>query len=110
MPHDAKLAARIRAHLGAQKVVEKKMMGRLAFLVNGAMAVTIGDDGMLVRVTPEEREALVTKPHVTPMIMGKRTMSGFVRVAPAGFKTAAALRAWIDTGVAAGAARPKRRR
>ena len=109
MAYDEKIADRIRQQLGARKVVEKKMMGRLAFMVNGTMALTVGDDGLLVRVTPDEREALVTRPHVTPMVMGKRTMSGFVRVAPAGFRTAAALAKWIEIGIAAGAQKRRAR-
>ena len=101
MAYDEKSADRIRAVLGKRRYVEKKMMGRLAFMVNKAMCVTIGDDGLLVRVTPAEREAVLARAHVTPMVMGKRTMSGFVRVAPPGYRTAAQLARWVELGIAA---------
>jgi hypothetical protein len=35
------------------------------------------------------------------MEMGGRTMSGFVRVAAEGYRTGAALRKWVERGVAA---------
>jgi hypothetical protein len=51
------------------------------------------------------------------MGMGGRTMSGFVRVAPEGYRTGAALRKWVERGIAAarlakasGAKTRKRRR
>jgi hypothetical protein len=82
-------------------VVEKKMMGRLAFMVGGSMCCSVGEEGLLVRVTPAEREALLAKPNVTPMKLGLRTMRGFVRVTPAGLRTRAALARWIDRGLTA---------
>jgi hypothetical protein len=38
-------------------------------------------------------------PHVRPMIMAGRTMRGYVRVMPEGYKTQAALKKWIQRGV-----------
>ena len=42
---------------------------------------------------------MLKEPHVTPMTMAGRTMTGFVRVAPEGYRTAAALRKWVKRGL-----------
>ena len=84
-------------------------MGTLAFMVDGSMCCSVGQDGLLVRVDADERERLLGKPYVTPMQLGGRTMSGFVRVAPAGFRTEAALAKWLERGIAAGKKRQARR-
>ena len=55
------------------------------------------------------RDRMLAHPDVKPMKMGGRTMTGFFRVAPAGFKTAASLRRWIKGGIAAGAASKRKR-
>lgn len=89
-------------------VVEKKVMGALAFMVDGSMCCAVSDAGLLVRVTPEERDALLAAAHVSPMTVGTRTMRGFVRVGPAAIRTDAALRVWLERGIAAGRGRKAR--
>jgi hypothetical protein len=42
------------------------------------------------------------------MQMGKRTMRGFVRVAPQGYRTDPALAKWVLRGLAALSTRPQR--
>jgi hypothetical protein len=109
MAEDEVLARRVRGLLsGRQGVVEKRLMGTLAFMVNGSMCCSVGRDGLLVRVDPGERDALLANPHVAPMALGARVMKGFVRVDPEGVRTDAALAAWIERGIAAGAARAPR--
>jgi TfoX/Sxy family transcriptional regulator of competence genes len=113
LAYDETAASRVRRVLSRRaRVVEKRLMGGLAFLVNGSMCCSVGRDGLLVRVGPEERERALVRPHVTPMKLGGRTMSGFVRVAPAGFRTDASLATWIARGIEAGSAarrtRPRR--
>ena len=107
--YDDKTVARVRALLaGRRGVAEKAMMGSLAFMVNGSMCCAVGSDGILFRIDVEDRQAVLARAHVAPMTMGARTMKGFVRVAPAGYRTAAALAKWIEGGIAAGGAKPKR--
>lgn len=117
MAYDESTAARVRAALAGQgKVVEKKMMGGLCFMVRGGMCCSVsGKGGLLVRVEPGSYEAALREPHVHPMKMGKRVMSGFVRVAPEGYRTSEELRAWVLRGVDGvvsrkTAARPRSRR
>ncbi len=104
MAYDERLAARIRALLSSySNVEEKRLMGKLAFLVNGSMCCSVSEDSLLIRVPPQDREALLRQAHVSPMQMGTRTMRGFVRVAPPAYRGAARLERWLERGIAAGA-------
>jgi hypothetical protein len=93
MAYDEETAARVRKVLsGRRDVVEKKMMGGLSFMADGAMFCSVsGRGGLLVRGGAEAQEGVLREPHVQPVGMGKRMMTGFVRVAPEGYRTDAAL-------------------
>ena len=101
MPYDVQAADGIRVLLSDRHdVVERKMMGGLVFMVNGHMCVTAsGRGGILVRVGPEVQAGVLKEPHVKPMTMAGRSMAGFVRVMPDGYRTAASLRKWVKRGV-----------
>jgi hypothetical protein len=100
MPYDTKAADGIRVLLDGQRVAEKKMMGGLVFMVNGHMCITAsGRGGILVRVGPEMQALVLKEPHVKPMTMAGRSMTGFVRVMPEGYRTAASLRKWVKRGL-----------
>jgi hypothetical protein len=100
MPYDTRLADGIRVLLSDQRFVERKMMGGIVFMVNGHMCVTAsGRGGMLVRVGPEAQAGVLKEPHVQPMRMAGRSMNGFVRVMPEGYRTAASLRKWVRRGL-----------
>lgn len=104
MAYDETLAMRIRAALDDRDdvvdVVEKKMFGGLCFLVAGSMACGILGDELLARVGPDAYDAALARPHTRMMDFTGRPLRGFVVVAPSGLRTAAALRRWIDAGVA----------
>src|SRR3954447_15950205 len=102
MAYDEDLANRIRELLGDETgVVEKKMFGGLAFLIGGNMAVAAsGQGGVLVRVDPEDTDALLGKPHVDPFVMRGRKMTGWLRVDDAGVRTKRQLDPWVRRGVA----------
>jgi hypothetical protein len=108
MAYDETTAQRVRHSLGATKdISEKTLMGGRCFMVGSAMCCSVsGHGGLLVRVNPSDYEAALTKPHVEPMKMGKRTMRGFVRVAPEGYRTEAQLAKWLGLGVAAANVQP----
>lgn len=111
MAYDQATAARVRQILsGRDDVVEMKLMGGLSFMVAGNMACAVsGRDGLLVRVGPEDIDAVLKEPHASRMKMGARTMSGFVRVDPAGYDTEATLKTWVQRGVDVAVARPKKK-
>ena len=79
MPYDEELADRLRLLLSGRGLSEKKMFGGLAFLLGGHMAVAAsGEGGLLVRVPPEETDALRREPGVQPFVMQGRTMCGWL--------------------------------
>ena len=102
MAYDEDLANRIRELIaGEPGVVEQKMFGGLAFLIGGHMSVSAsGRGGLLLRVPPEETEALLAKPHAGPFEMRGRAMDGWLRVDPEGIRTKRQLEAWVKRGVA----------
>ena len=108
MAYDEETAQRVRKVLsGRRDVVEKKMMGGLCFMVKNGMCCTVsGRGGMLIRIRPETQAQTLREPHVQPMEMGARVMTGFVRVAPEGYRTDAALTTWVQRGLNAVTALP----
>jgi TfoX/Sxy family transcriptional regulator of competence genes len=113
--YDLALAERVR-HLLADRhdVHERKMMGGLCFMVNGGMCCAAsGRSGMLVRVAPDTQPKLILEPNVRAMVMGGRKVTTFVRVMPAGYRTHAALKKWVQRGLDAVAdlkTKPNRRK
>ena len=101
MAYDEALAGRIRELMGDERgVTEQRMFGGLSFLVNGNMSVAAsGQGGLLVRVDPNESDALMRKPGVQLMAMGGRSMQGWIRVDAEAVRTKKQLAAWVDRGV-----------
>jgi TfoX/Sxy family transcriptional regulator of competence genes len=102
VPYDEDLANRIRELIASEAdVTEKRMFGGLAFLVGGNMSVAAsGQGGLLVRVDPEETDALLEKPHAQPFEMRGREMQGWLRVDADGVRTKRQLEPWVRRGVA----------
>jgi TfoX/Sxy family transcriptional regulator of competence genes len=100
--YDEDLANRIRELIaGEPGVTEQRMFGGLAFLVGGNMSVAAsGQGGLMVRVDPEETDALVAKPHARPFEMRGREMKGWLRVDAEGVRTKRQLAPWVTRGVA----------
>ncbi|WP_270889546.1 TfoX/Sxy family protein [Pedococcus sp. 5OH_020] len=98
MAYDEELAQRIRDLVGDDlDVTEKRMFGGLTFLVNGNMSVTVsGRGGLMVRLEPEDAEALLDGDTVVPFEMRGRAMKGWVRVREEGYATQDQLRDWVD--------------
>ncbi|GAB7144482.1 TfoX/Sxy family protein [Mycobacterium riyadhense] len=110
MAYDTDLANRIRELLASQPGVdEKRMFGGLAFLIGGHLAVAVsGQGGLLVRVPPADTEKLLTRQHVSPMVMAGRETRGWLRVAADGVKTKRQLASWVKYGAGyAGSLPPK---
>ena len=111
MAYDEELAGRIRElTAGEPGLAEKKMFGGLAFLIDGNMSVAAsGQGGLLVRVDPDESDALVKKPGVSLMEMGGRSMEGWLRVDAGAVRTKKQLTAWVDRGVGYARSLPPKR-
>jgi len=98
--YDEELAERIRHLLaGEAGLKEQKMFGGLSFLIGGNMAVAAsGQGGLLVRVDPEESDALVETTPAHLMEMGGRSMKGWLRVDDADVANDDELAQWVDRG------------
>jgi len=100
--YDEALAGRIRELVGDEpNLTEQKMFGGLAFLIGGNMAVAAsGQGGVLVRVDPDESEALVATTPAELMEMRGRSMRGWLRVAPEDVASEKQLAEWVERGTA----------
>jgi hypothetical protein len=100
MGYDERVAERVRRILAGQRsVVEKRMVGGRSFMVNGSLCCGVTGTALMVRVGPEGLERALARPHVRPMIFAGRKLAGFVCVDPGGYRTEAALAAWVQRGI-----------
>jgi TfoX N-terminal domain len=77
------------------------MFGGLAFLINGHMSVAAsGQGGLLVRVDPDESDALIAGSSAEPMVMRGRPMTGWLRVPEADVRAESDIERWVRIGVA----------
>lgn len=113
MPYDESLAKRIRALVASEPgVVEKRMFGGLAFLVDGKMSVgASGAGGLMVRVAPEETDTLLDRhqPHAEPFLMRDRPINGWLRVSAEGVRTREELEPWVSRSLAYARSLPAKR-
>ena len=97
MAFDERLAERVRSALGRRKgVVEKKMFGGVAYLLNGNMCVGVHKSDLIVRLTPEDTDVVLSKPHTRPFDLTGRPMKGWILVESQGLKTEAQLGKWVQ--------------
>ncbi len=111
MAYDEKLAARIRELVADEpNLTEQPMFGGLSFLIGGNMAVAAsGQGGILVRVDPEQSDALVANTNADLMEMGGRRMRGWLRVASDDVRTKRQLAKWVELGTAHARSLPAKR-
>ena len=102
MAYDEDLANRIRLVLGDEPgVTEMRMFGGLAFLLGGHMAVAAsGQGGLMVRVSPQDTDALLAQPGARPFEMRGRPMDGWLRVDADAVQTDGQLEPWVRRGLA----------
>lgn len=102
MAYDEDLANRVRELvLNERGVIERRMFGGLAFLIEGHMSVSVsGQGGLLLRVEPAETTALLRKPSAHPFEMRGREMEGWLRVDAEGLRTKRQLERWVARGMA----------
>ena len=100
MAYDEELASRVRSLVADEAALsEQRMFGGLAFLLHGNMAVAAsGQGGLLVRVDPDESDALCERTAARPMEMRGRPLAGWLRVDADQVQTDDALAAWVERG------------
>jgi len=93
------IAERVRDSLsGSGRIVEQRMFGGVGFLLDGHLLCHANRRGLMVRVGREREAKALASPHASPCRSGKRTMPGFVQVAPEGLRTARNLGGWLKLG------------
>ena len=107
MAYNEELAERVREALADRTdVEEKRMFGGLTFMVGGQMCCGVLKNDLVVRIEPDEFDALVAQPHVRPFDFSGRPMQGMVYVENSAFVDARVLRTWVQRGIDYVAAHP----
>src|SRR5262249_27672218 len=97
MAFNEALAQRIRNALARRKnIEEKKMFGRVGFLLNGNMLVGVWKDSLIVRLHAEESDLALKEPHVREFDITGKPMKGWVLVGPGGVVGEDQLSGWIQ--------------
>ena len=96
MAYDEGLAQRLRELLEGEPVVEKKMFGGLAMLVDGNMCVGVIGDDLIARVGPDHVDDLTSRPGARPFDMTGKPMKGWLVIGADGTAEDDDLSAWVD--------------
>jgi TfoX/Sxy family transcriptional regulator of competence genes len=100
MAFEEEVAQRVRDVLGERAdLVERKMFGGVAFMVQGNMAVGVLEDRLIVRVGVDDYERAIMEPHTRLFDLTGRPMTGWVMVVPEGYASDDDLRAWVEQGL-----------
>jgi hypothetical protein len=100
MTYNEALANRVRALAGGvDGLVEKKMFGGLAFLVQGNMSVGIHGDELIVRIEPSETSAALEEAGVRLFDITGRPMRGWLMVSQPALADNR-LAPWVERGIA----------
>lgn len=100
MACDEKLSQRIRDFLdGMPGLVEKRMFGGVAFLLNGNMTCGIHKEWLVVRVGPDANDRALEKPFTRIFDITGRPMKGWIMIDPEGVVTDDDLEGWVMQGV-----------
>lgn len=76
------------------------MFGGLAFLSGGKMLCSVKETELLVRVGAQGHEQAVARPRVRAMMKGGKPAVGYVYVRKEALAGDAALREWVEIGLA----------
>ena len=96
MAYNEQLANRVRSALAhVSEVAEKKMFGGIAFMVDGKMCITAGNEKIMCRIDPALNDAALAKAGSRPVVMKGREYKGYVYVNEEGIKTNKDFDYWI---------------
>lgn len=100
MAYDTKLAQRVRSALkSSRSTTEREQFGGVAFLIRGNVACGIIGDDLLVRVGPDRHAEVMESKDARLFSLTGRPSKGWVLIRPAGLKSAASLKKWVQMGV-----------
>jgi TfoX/Sxy family transcriptional regulator of competence genes len=96
MAYDEKLAGRVRKALSkSTRIVERRMMGGLTFMVNGKMCVGVLKDDLMVRLDPVVYDSALKRQSCREMNFTGKPTKGFVFVGPKGTNNKQNLGYWV---------------
>ncbi|MDE2150120.1 MAG: TfoX/Sxy family protein [Gammaproteobacteria bacterium] len=109
MAFNEALASSVRTLIAGQRgVVEKKMFGGVAFLINGNMSVGVHGNELIVRIPPETTDAALKEPGARLFDITGRPMKGWLLVDGAEIKNSKSLAKWVNRGVEFAFSLPKK--
>ena len=95
------LLDRIRQRLAdVPQVVEKKMFGATAFLVNDKMCINATERELMVRIDPAQYDELAAREGCSTVVMNGKPYRGYIDVDGAVLETDAALEEWVRRALA----------
>jgi len=102
MAYNEKVAGRIRESLaGTKNLVEKKMFGGIAFMVNDKMCVGVDKDDIMLRCEPEMTVELLSKKGARSFDLTGKPMKGWLLISTQGTKSKKDFDWWIKTAIEA---------
>jgi hypothetical protein len=98
--YDQELAGRIRRLIAnVPDLTEKKMFGGLAFLIGGNLAIAASNQGgAMIRVDPQQSDALVATTTASLVQMRGRPMPGWLQISSDDLLTDDQLTPWVARG------------
>ena len=111
MAYDEDLADHIRALVAREAgLTEKKMLGGLAFLIGGNMAVAAsGQGGLMVHVDPASSDSLVAETRARFVEMRGRELRGWLRLDANDVEQKGELAGWVELGTTYARSLPAKR-
>jgi TfoX/Sxy family transcriptional regulator of competence genes len=101
MAYNQQIADRVRERfIHSSNMVEKEMMGGLAFMVNDKMCVGVVKDELMCRIDPDLFEEVLEKPGCRPMDFTGKPMRGWVFVSQETISKNKELDYWIALALA----------
>ncbi len=98
MAYDEGLADRVRELMaGEPGLVEKKMFGGLAVMLDSNMACGVMGDEVVIRIDSATVDQALAEPGTRPFTMSGRPAKGFILVAGTAETD---LRGWVNRGIA----------
>lgn len=102
MAYNEKIADRIRTALsGTKKLVEKKMFGGIAFMVNEKMCLGVDKDDIMLRCEPEMTDELLSKKGARPFDLTGKPMKGWLLISADVTSNKKDFDFWVKTAVEA---------
>jgi len=97
MTSNEKLTSRVRDALAEiPRVVEKKMFGSIAFMMNGKMCINVGHNRIMCRIDPTLHQEAISKKGCRTVTMKGRKYRGYVFVDERVLRTNKELHYWLN--------------